>query len=722
MKKSVSIALLVWVIPVILIIFFVVGFITESILQKEIKSNNSKLGVTISSNIGSALSLWIDDQVLLAKSIASNDRIIKACLNPENLEAYADTREYLENLHSAYPYYENLPVSSFVYEDSSVFVEYDMEKKEVPPGAFFIDTVGGKTIGKGASKNYIEAIKKGSEVFISEVYPSLLRGNPIFVIAVPVVYNSKLIGAVIVAPQMDYFTNLFANQENFDKSEYIFIGDSSGKMIANADTSLILSEKGTEILNPFLLKLEEEKVEFKYDVNNKKFTFNVFKYRMNTYDHVNNWIIFHGKDLSEAQKKINHLRLYIILSFTVSLLLLSFTIFILTRLIIIKPINTFKEQLEDIVRGNGDLTKKIIIKRNDEIGQMGIIFNKFLTTLRSLINAVKYSASENKDIGQNVGISAEESYSSVQIIDTNISSIKQLMTNLNKEIAEVTDSTKHIKGTIVKLSQQTENQTSSVVETSSAIEEMVASLNNMATISDQRQELSVNLLNSVKKGSDLLDETKSSMSAVTNGITSIIEMTEIIKNISEQTNLLSMNAAIEAAHAGDAGKGFSVVAEEIRKLAENSGDSSKNISMNIKNTVSDIENADNSLNELLTNMNLLMRELKVIAEAFTELGSNTQELAAGSDQIMKAMTLLQDSSIQTSSASKEMENNLTEMTDNISNVNNLSDTVKTSINEIAASSEEIIEKMNTLKGYNSDLSEKNSKLIENIGGFKTEEY
>lgn len=720
MKKSVLSALVIWVTPIIIIIFFIVGFITEGILQKEIKSNNSKLGFTISTNIGSALSLWIDDQVLLAKSIASDSRIIEACLNPENSEAFTEAREYLENLQSAYPYYENLPVSSFAYEDGSVFVKYDGEEKEVPSGAFYIDTVGGKTIGKGATKNYIEAIKNGSEVFISEVYPSLLRGNPIFVIAVPVVSNNKLIGAAIVAPQMDYFTDLFANQENFDKSEYIFVGDSSGKMIANADTSLILSEEGTEILNPFLLKLEESKVEFEYDFNNKSYTFNAFEYGMNTYDHVNNWIIFHGKDLAEAQGKINKLRLDIIISFTVSLVLLGLITFFLAKVIIIKPINTFKEQLEDIIRGNGDLTKEIIIKRNDEIGQMGTIFNKFLSTLRSLINTVKSSASENKDIGQNVGISAEESYSSVQIIDTNISSIKQMMDNLNNEINEVTNSTKHIQGTIVQLSQHTEDQTSSVVETSSAVEEMVASLNNMATISDQRQEVSVNLLNSVKKGSELLDETKVSMSAVTNGITSIIEMTEIIKNISEQTNLLSMNAAIEAAHAGDAGKGFSVVAEEIRKLAESSGDSSKSISLNIKNTVSKIETADNSLNELLNNMNLLMRELKVIAEAFTELGSNTQELAAGSDQIMKAMTLLQDSSVQTSSASKEMESNLTEMTENISNVNNLSDTVKTSINEIAASSEEIIEKMNTLKGYNSDLSEKNSKLIENIGGFKTD--
>jgi methyl-accepting chemotaxis protein len=541
------------------------------------------------------------------------------------------------------------------------------------------------------------------------------------VIASAVKHQGRIVGAVIVAPQMDYFTDIFTTRDEFEEGEYVFLGDSSGNIIAHPDRSLILSDEGRKAFSPYLEKWNQGTARFDLEYQGDLSSYFVQQYDMGGVDHVNEWLLFYRKSLEGTMAQMRTLQFMIFGALLVFVVLIILILIVLTRRLVISPLRKVGDELSRITRGNGDLTQEIEVRADNEIGEVGHAFNGFIASLRRLIRRVQNSAESNKGIGDRLRSASETSFSTVHEITSNINSIKEQIDKLNNEVSDATSATEEIQRNIAELSRQTEEQTSSVTESSSSVEEMVASLNNMARIAEHRQKESEQLIKNVQGGTELLDETSISMKDVTNGITAIIEITGVIQDIANQTNLLSMNAAIEAAHAGEAGRGFAVVAEEIRKLAENSSNNSKTIAVNIKDIVEKIEKAGTSLTQLHASLSSIMGEIQSIAEAFTELGTNTQEMAAGSDQVMQAMSILQNTSVQISTASREMQSGAETTAENMVNVNRLSNIVKAAIDEIALGSEEIISAMTTLQDLNSEFSKKNAELIEEVRGFKTSE-
>ena len=146
------------------------------------------------------------------------------------------------------------------------------------------------------------------------------------------------------------------------------------------------------------------------------------------------------------------------------------------------------------------------------------------------------------------------------------------------------------------------------------------------------------------EGSRKLTVTTEIMNDVYSSITKINEMISIIQSLASKTNLLSMNAAIEAAHAGEAGKGFSVVAEEIRKLAEVSNTNTKVITQNIKNITDSITTAHSSGNETLKAFNEIEQNVTLIRDSFQEIYTTTENLNAESGQVVEVMKELNSES------------------------------------------------------------------------------
>jgi methyl-accepting chemotaxis protein len=205
------------------------------------------------------------------------------------------------------------------------------------------------------------------------------------------------------------------------------------------------------------------------------------------------------------------------------------------------------------------------------------------------------------------------------------------------------------------LDQEVDNQVSAVTESSATIVEMVSSLKNMADVVSRKKDSSVKLVATSKHGSAQLTEMSSVFqSGVAGRIDRIHEILDVIANVATHTNLLAMNAAIEAAHAGAAGRGFAVVAEEIRKMAESTSESSKAIAVLIKEIVESIRLTESHSEKTMLAFEEIASGIDEVVSAFEEIRASVEELSAGNEQIVKAQQELNDVSIRVKGGTEQI--------------------------------------------------------------------
>ncbi|MDC7125671.1 MAG: methyl-accepting chemotaxis protein, partial [Spirochaetales bacterium] len=307
-------------------------------------------------------------------------------------------------------------------------------------------------------------------------------------------------------------------------------------------------------------------------------------------------------------------------------------------------------------------------------------------------------------------------------ITANVTSVKERITRMTSSINEVSDSMNSIKDSIFHINEDITNQSSAVEESGAAITEMVASMDNMEKLSQLRKGNAENLMAVTKSGGEKLKETKNIITEIVKSVDSIVSMVELINNISAQTNLLSMNAAIEAAHAGDSGKGFSVVAEEIRKLADNSGVNAKKIDQELKTIVTKIENAAHSSEETETAFTAIQEEVSEVSLSMEELLSSTKEMAQGGRQIREATDMISQITIKVKEQSDSISDKSETLAGSLNEINLVSAEVSGSMDEITSGTQLINDSMVIVN----DMAQGNLKLAvseldEEVGSFYTGE-
>lgn len=262
---------------------------------------------------------------------------------------------------------------------------------------------------------------------------------------------------------------------------------------------------------------------------------------------------------------------------------------------------------------------------------------------RSTLSASQYVANNYEAVSESIQQIREQ----IGVLHENIGSLEQTATSAHASVTSIAD---RVSG----FHAQVDEQNTVVQESTAAVNEMSASLDSVAQITSSRREASERLLEVAAAGGQALEEAATSFSAASERMNALLEINEIVSDIAAQTNLLSMNAAIEAAHAGDAGRGFAVVAGEIRKLAGTTGENSRVISDSLQQIMKSIAETGGHVESTRNSMGLITTEVRAVSSAFEEITGSTRELSQGGREIMNAMQVLQDTSIRVRDGSDEI--------------------------------------------------------------------
>jgi methyl-accepting chemotaxis protein len=370
-----------------------------------------------------------------------------------------------------------------------------------------------------------------------------------------------------------------------------------------------------------------------------------------------------------------------------------------------KPIIYTMHMLKDISEGEGDLTQTLTVNTKDEMGELAHYFNLTLEKIKNLVVTIKREAIALFDIGNELAGNMTETAAAINEITANIQSIKGRVLNQSASVTETNATMEQVTVNIEKLSGHVEKQSEHVSQSSTAIEEMTANIKSVAATLEQNNRNVRELMEAAEVGRSSLGEVSADIQEINRESEGLLEINTVMENIASQTNLLSMNAAIEAAHAGEAGKGFAVVSEEIRKLAESSAEQSKTISEVLKKIKGSIDKIIKGTENVLLKFKAIESGVKTVSDQAQNIRSAMEEQETGSRQILEVINALNELTRQVKSGSVEMLDGSKDVIQESKNLEMTTQEITNGMNEMVTGAEQInvaVTRVNTISGQNKE--------------------
>ena len=504
---------------------------------------------------------------------------------------------------------------------------------------------------------------------------------------------------------------------------YCYVLSADGTVCAHRDFSLVEKQENVQTMVKSDKTLESLAAFTKTALSTNQSSVGYYQYlgvsNIASFAHMKNtnWTVVIKAPVNEFMGAVNQLRISL-LTISIIILIVAFIVVYLTARQIIRPIQTTVDALRNIAQGEGDLTVRLPITGNDEITDMAEYFNETIEKIGTSIQQVGVNSNIMEEIGDELASNMTETASAVHEISANIDGVKQQAMTQAASVTETAATIEEIVRTIKQLNSGIETQAASVAQSSSSVEEMVANIASMGQMLGKTDEAIKSLTTATGDGKATLVTSNTVTQKIAEESGSLMEASSVIQHIASQTNLLAMNAAIEAAHAGEAGKGFAVVADEIRKLAEDSSTQGKAITATLKTLSGEIETLSASSKTVEEKFNAIFTLAEQVKEMSARLTEAMREQENGSREVLTAIKSINTVTVEVQSGSEEMLKGGEGVAKEMQKLDSLTRIITDSMNEMASGAVQI----NNAVQEVSEITQKNKGAIENlaaeVGKFK----